>query len=69
MKKTTLSIKGMHCNSCAVLIKDALDEHKGVSSANVDLKKNTATVSFDEKLTNEKELIKVIKAEGYDASI
>jgi copper chaperone CopZ len=69
MKKTTLNIKGMHCASCSMLIKDALTEHKGVISADVDLKKNLANISFDEKLTEEKELIQVIKSEGYMAEL
>ena len=69
MKKVELNIKGMHCNSCVMLIKDALDETKGVSDAKVDLKKNNAVVSFDEKAVTEKQIIEIIKKEGYDAKL
>jgi len=69
MKKVELNIKGMHCNSCVMLIKDALDETKGVADAKVDLKKNNAVVSYDEKSVTEKQLIEVIKNEGYDAKL
>jgi copper chaperone CopZ len=68
MKKTELNIKGMHCNSCVMLIKDALAEEKGVKDANVDLKKNKATISYDEKLTDEKKLIQIIEKEGYSVA-
>ncbi len=69
MKKAELSIKGMHCNSCTVLIKDALQETEGVKEAVVDLKKSKATINFDEiKITVDK-LIEAIKKEGYEASL
>jgi copper chaperone CopZ len=69
MKNTVFDIKGMHCKSCAALINDALTDHKGVKDSSVDEKKNTAKVSFDEKVTNEKQLIQVIENEGYKATI
>jgi len=69
MKKVELDIKGMHCNSCVMLIKDALDETKGVKESKVDLKKNNAVVSYDEKAVTEKEIIGIIKKEGYDAKL
>ncbi len=65
MKKTDLNIVGMHCASCVMLINDALTETKGVISAKVDLKKNNAVISYDEKLLDEKQLVKIIEAEGY----
>jgi len=39
MKKIELNIKGMHCPSCTILVREALTETKGVKEANVDLKK------------------------------
>jgi len=69
MKKVELNVKGMHCNSCVMLIKDALTEQKGVTDANVDLKKEKATISYDEKLLDEKKLIHIIDGEGYKASL
>lgn len=69
MKKIELNVKGMHCNSCVMLIKDALIEHKGISSADVDLKKGKATVSYDEKLTDEKKIAHIIESEGYETKL
>lgn len=69
MKKAELSIKGMHCNSCTALIKDALMETEGIKDASVDLKKAKATVSFDEGKLNEAKLVEIIKKEGYEAKL
>lgn len=67
MKKVEFSIKGMHCNSCTTMVKEALKDTKGVKDASVDLKTAKAVVSFDEKVVTEKQLIDAIKKEGYDA--
>jgi len=65
MKKIELKIKGMHCKSCVMLVKEALTDVKGVKEASVDLQKNNAIVEFDEKLVKEKQLIEAIEKEGY----
>ncbi|MGV8171211.1 MAG: heavy-metal-associated domain-containing protein [Candidatus Woesearchaeota archaeon] len=65
MKKAELKIKGMHCKSCVMLVKEALTDIKGVSEASVDLEKGKASVSYDEKLVKEKQLTDAIEKEGY----
>lgn len=45
--KTILTIKGMHCESCKVLIEDICKEVKGVTSCNVDVNKSTAVIEHD----------------------
>jgi len=62
--KVHLKIKGMHCNSCEVLIKEVLTE-KGVTKSDVDSKKGTVTLEFDEKKINLTKIKKIIEAEGY----
>jgi copper chaperone CopZ len=69
MKNVEFTIKGMHCPSCTVLVKEALTDTNGVKDAKVDLKSAKATVSFDEKLVAEKQLIDAIKKEGYEAKL
>lgn len=69
MKKIELNIKGMHCSSCPILVKEVLTDTKGVKDAAVDLKTAKAVVSFDEKLVTEKQLIEAIRKEGYDARV
>ncbi len=58
--KIILSIKGMHCGSCAYLIEDILKEQKGVTEAKVDFVKQTCEVEAEEEVKPE-ELIKTIQ--------
>jgi copper chaperone CopZ len=67
--KTELDIEGMHCDSCAVDIKETLEETAGVNEADVTFKRKTAIVSFDEGTVQEKTLIKKIQDLGYKATI
>ena len=64
MKKITLKVKGMHCQSCATLIEDALED-LGVKGK-VDSKKETAVIVFDEKKVIEEKIKKTIIKEGYN---
>jgi copper chaperone CopZ len=60
---THLTIAGMTCNHCAGAVQKALAESRGVTSAEVDLKKGEAVVSgagFDLA-----ELVKAVESLGY----
>ncbi|HIH32328.1 TPA: heavy-metal-associated domain-containing protein [Candidatus Woesearchaeota archaeon] len=63
MTKKTFNVKGMHCKSCEMLIKDVLSEVDGVKKVDVSLINNTVTVDFDDKKENA--IIKSIEGEGY----
>ncbi len=65
MVKKTLNVKGMHCKSCEMLIKDSLSEVDGVKKVDVSLTKNTVTVYYDEKKVKEGMIKNVIETEGY----
>jgi len=69
MKKVDLEITGMHCQSCVTLLTKALQKNPGVKYTNVNLTTERATIEFDEKKTNENQLIRVIKSLNYDAKI
>jgi len=64
MKKTYL-IKGMHCNSCSMLVTDALNELDGVKKVSVSYEKGEGIVEFDEKKIDSKKIINEIKKVGY----
>ena len=64
--KTTLSIKGMHCASCAILIKESVEELEGIAQISIDRNKNSATIYVDEIKTSISAIKKAIKKEGYD---
>jgi copper ion binding protein len=63
--KKTLNVKGMHCKSCEMLIKDSLSEIDGVKNVDVSLTKNTVTIDYDEKKVKDNMIKKVIETEGY----
>ncbi|OGH13546.1 MAG: hypothetical protein A3H50_00340 [Candidatus Levybacteria bacterium RIFCSPLOWO2_02_FULL_37_10] len=67
VKKVTLNIQGMHCNSCASGIQMVLQSTDGVlnASANYDAKKGE--VEFDEERTNIDAILKAIEQLGYKA--
>ncbi|MBU1974361.1 MAG: heavy metal translocating P-type ATPase, partial [Nanoarchaeota archaeon] len=69
MKKTTINITGMHCQSCVTIIDRALKKQVGVKTANVNFSTEKAAIEFDEKQTNENQLLELIKKKGYGGHI
>ena len=68
MKNITIKIKGMHCQSCEMLIKDALEEQEGVKSSEISNKNGTAKITFDESKISEAQLKSILKKEGYEVA-
>ncbi|MBU0460349.1 MAG: cation transporter [Nanoarchaeota archaeon] len=64
MAEINLKIKGMHCNSCAMLIADALED-LGVKKSKIDAKSGKAVIEFDEKKITAEKIKQAIKKEGY----
>ena len=64
--KITLSVKGMHCASCAVNITNALKKVAGVKDANVNYATSKAVVSGN---ASADKLISAVQLRGYDAVI
>ena len=60
-----LIVNGMHCKSCVILVKEALEE-LGASNIKIDLneKKKLGKVSLEYK-GNSKDIINIIEKEGY----
>lgn len=48
--KTTLSIPGMHCNSCAALVKDVSSEFPAIKNVIVDMKTKQVELDHSEDL-------------------
>lgn len=67
MKKVVLSITGMHCTSCSVLIDTVLEELDGVKSAKTSYADQKVEVEFDPQKVTVTEFITAIKSEGYEA--
>jgi copper chaperone CopZ len=66
--KAEFHIDGMHCDSCAALIKETLEETAGVGSADVNFGGKTAVVDFDQNVVQQKTIIKKIQDLGYTAT-
>lgn len=62
-------IQGMHCDSCAVDIKETLEETAGVQTADVTFNGKTAVVEFDDGVVQQATLVKKIQDLGYQATI
>ena len=62
--KQTLTVKGMHCKACSMLISEALTD-AGVKNVSISLdeKKQIGAVTLESSLTK-KELKTIIEAEG-----
>ncbi|MDO8622943.1 MAG: sulfite exporter TauE/SafE family protein [archaeon] len=62
--KKIFRIKGMHCNSCAMLIEEKLKDK--VNHISVSYSKSQAEIDFDENKISEKEIKEIIKKCGYE---
>ena len=66
-KTVTLSISGMHCQSCANTVEKALQKVEGVSKANVALGEQKATITIA-STTSTASLIKAVSDAGFSAN-
>jgi copper chaperone CopZ len=65
MTKYNLTVKGMHCKSCGMLVADALEDLGATNvKTQVDEKKKVGKVSF-EYSGDKKKAVAVIEKEGY----
>ena len=67
--RAELNIEGMNGDSCAVKIKNRLEETAGVREADVTFKRKTAIVEFDEQTVQQSTLVKKIQDLGYTATV
>ncbi len=51
---TTISIPGIHCASCAALIKDVSSEFPDITNVTVDLATKIVTIDHNERLNLQK---------------
>lgn len=68
-KQVNFIVKGMHCGSCEMLIKDELGEFKGLSNPTIDFKSGKGSVNLDTALSSEEDILSAVKAAGYAAEI
>lgn len=61
----TLTVRGMHCQSCVKRVERALAGVPGVTSARVDLLEERATVDYTAGSTSEAALKQVVTGLGF----
>lgn len=66
-KNISLSLSGMHCASCALIIERSLKKVAGVESAHVNFAAEKALVNFDERVATASDLLAAVKSAGYKA--
>lgn len=65
MNTKTLSIKGMHCKSCEILIEDELTKIKNIEKVEISHRTGTATVHFTGNHLDHEDVVHAVKAAGY----
>lgn len=66
MSTLTLTVTGMHCGSCGMLIDDALEELPGVHASRTSVRKGTTVIEHDGEVATEK-LLEAVAELGYRA--
>jgi copper chaperone CopZ len=66
--KKMFDVKGMHCKSCEILIKDSLEEAGGVRDVVASHAKGFVKVDFDESKISQEKLMLIIRNEGYEVA-
>lgn len=70
MKATiVLAVTGMHCNSCGLLVDDAVEQVPGVLRSRTDQRRERTTVELDPALASVDAVVAAILAEGYGATV
>jgi Cu+-exporting ATPase len=68
-QRVGLSLSGMHCSSCALIIERSLNKAPGVKQASVNFAAEKAYVIFDPGETSVDGLVNTVKKAGYKAEV
>jgi len=68
-KRVSLSLSGMHCSSCALIIEKSLSKTSGVKEVHVNFAAEKALVTYDESIIKTESLVEVVKKTGYSATV
>lgn len=69
MEEKTVSVKGMHCASCAINIETKLAKEKAVKNVKVNYASEKATIEFDNRETSIDKLNSLVKEIGYELDV
>ena len=69
MKKEVFDVTGMTCSACSARIEKGVSGMEGAQEVNVNLLKNSMTVTYDEGRTSPQQIIEKVEDIGYGASV
>ena len=67
--KKMFDIKGMTCSACSSAVNRAVSKLDAVSQVNVNLMTNSMSVSYDENVMTDKDIIRAVEDAGYFATV
>ncbi len=67
-RTAVLDVQNMTCELCPVTVRKSLEKVPGVSQAQIDFAKKTATVTFDADKTTAAALVKATTEAGYPSA-
>jgi len=68
-KTVKLSVPGMTCASCPYIVKESISMIDGVKTVEATMQDRSATVTFDDQVTNLKEITEATKNVGYPSKL
>jgi copper chaperone CopZ len=67
LQRARLRIVGVHCSTCILLVRRALEKAEGVKSVGANYMTDLILVDYDERVTNLAKIQALIKEVGYEA--
>jgi copper chaperone CopZ len=67
LQRARLRIIGVHCSTCIIPVRRTLERAEGVKSVGANYMTDMILVDYDERVTNETEILALIKRVGYQA--
>lgn len=69
MDTATITVEGMSCGHCEIAVQDAVRRLPGVKKAKASKRKKQAVVEYDGAQVTLGQIVEVINATGYEASV
>lgn len=69
LKTVTLSVPGMDCAACPIVVKKAISRVAGVQKVVVSIETREAVVTFDDARTDVQALLKATENAGYPSTV
>lgn len=69
LKTVTLSVPGMTCAACPIVVKKAISKVAGVKKVEVSFETREAVVTFDDARTSVQALVKATENAGYPSTV